>query len=68
MGWGSGSELMGDIMYALSKEKVSKRQQRAIYKILIPVFEQHDCDTLEECCDDEDFKAVYEELNPPEEE
>jgi len=68
MGWGSGSYLMIDIIRALKRARISPKDRTKIYKVLIPAFEDHDCDTLYECVDDDAaFKQVYEKLNPPEE-
>ena len=50
MGWASGSELAEDV-WALMSPFIppSKRKQLAIE--LIDLFEEHDCDTMDECED-----------------
>ena len=49
MGWASGSEIMSEIIdetkLAIPKEKA----RRAFYRQMIHVFEQYDCDTLDDC-------------------
>lgn len=65
MGWGSGSCLMRDIICALKKTKIKSKERIKLYKILIPEFEGHDCDTLYECCEyDAAFQQVFDKLNP----
>lgn len=66
MGWGSGSRLMGGIIDALNAEIDDMDTRRRIYKAIIPCFEDMDCDTLDECCDDLIFLHAYAELNPDE--
>lgn len=69
MSWKSGSELMSDIISGLKKERINAFARGRIYKVLIPVFENYDCDTLYELCDEDvAFKTVFEDINPPEEE
>lgn len=50
MGWCSGSELMGKAIQSIQTH-VSHNPaiRRAIYRDLIPAFEDQDCDTLDEC-------------------
>ncbi len=65
MGWSSGTELMREIIHGLKKSGVVNRS--AVYKVLIPAFENQDCDTLYECCDsDIQFKRTFEKMYPPE--
>lgn len=49
MGWASGSELLEGIIRTLREHVPDKRAREAIYDDLIPIFEDHDCDTLDEC-------------------
>jgi hypothetical protein len=56
---------MRDIIGALRKARVKPKERAKIYNILIPAFEGHDCDTLQECAsDDPMFAQVYDKLNP----
>lgn len=68
MGWGSGSTVFSEVI-AVMKEKVEDAEIRAeIYRDLIDVFENADCDTLDECVgDDKVFDEVWEELYPSDE-
>ena len=65
MGWSSGSAVFADIITVL-KDKVEDIPLREeIYEDLIPVFENADCDTLDECLDiDIAFDTVFKGLNP----
>jgi len=67
MGWSTGSRIMGDIIEALM-ETVSDDQYRAeVYSTLIDIFENYDCDNLNECLEiDEVFDEVYLEKYPEE--
>lgn len=69
MGWASGSELMSEIVEALSKEIDDKQTRKRVYKKLILVFENHDCDTLDESLGtDEAYDEVYHKMYPPDSE
>lgn len=59
MGWSTGSLLMSDIISVLEK-KLLFYDRKEIYELLIPIFENYDCDTLYECADDD--KAFHEAL------
>ena len=66
MGWASGSDVFSGIIETL-KPKVGDNLRKGIYLDLIPVFENHDCDTLSDCLGEDDaFDAAYTELNPTE--
>lgn len=66
MGWASGSCLMDDVIQGL-KKKLPPDVRREVYKVLIPAFEDSDCDTLMECFDsDKAFVEAYCEVNPRE--
>ena len=60
---------MSEIIETLM-ETVSDDQHRAeVYSSLIDIFEDHDCDTLNECLEiDEVFDEVYREKYPEEDE
>lgn len=63
MGWSSGSALMSQIIQNLKKVEKDEAQRKAVYMALIPPFEDHDCDTLYECADDDRaFKKALKEL------
>jgi hypothetical protein len=60
MSWSSGSRMMGEIIQAVTEAGINNRKRIAIYEILIPVFEDNDCDTLYECMgDDPSFDTAY---------
>lgn len=60
MGWSSGSRLMSDIIDAVYSNVRDKSARAKIYEILIPAFEDFDCDTLSECTDvDEEFDRIW---------
>ena len=49
MGWSTGSRLFSRIIEDLEDEITSTETRENIYKLLIPLFEDEDCDTLDEC-------------------
>jgi hypothetical protein len=50
MGWGSGSEVMSDIITEVKKKfRSDAKLRQQIYSCLIPAFGAADCDTLDEC-------------------
>lgn len=64
MSWSSGSELMSSVIFALSHVKDSA-VRRGVYAVLIPAFEDMDCDTLDECRgEDAAFDAALNDANP----
>ncbi len=65
MGWSSGSAVFSEIIGVL-KDKVEDIPLREeIYEELIPIFENSDCDTLDECLGtDIAFDTVFKGLNP----
>lgn len=64
MGWSSGSSLMKEVIEILKMHIVDEDVRKAIYLELIPLFEDYDCDTLDECSDDDDlFEEALTELN-----
>lgn len=65
MGWSSGSAIMSEIISALKEVGISKEDKVEIYERLIQVFEDFDCDTLDECLtEDPAFKLAYNQLYP----
>ncbi|MDR3503035.1 MAG: hypothetical protein P4L79_10695 [Legionella sp.] len=69
MSWSSGSNLFSEIIDTLIDNGVPDESRYNIYLDLIRVFEDEDCDTLDECKeDDPQFKRAFIEVNGPEEE
>jgi hypothetical protein len=65
MGWSSGSRLFGRIVEELEDEVPDLDTRMGIYRVLIPLFEDEDCDTLEEVLGlDTAFDEVWQELYP----
>lgn len=61
MGWSSGSELFNRIIDAI-KPRLGDEERKAFYLEIIPVFEDQDWDTQDECLDrDPMFAAAYRE-------
>ncbi len=48
MGWGSGAELMSDIIFAI-KDDMSNSARKRLYEKLIPIFQGMDWDTGLDC-------------------
>lgn len=68
MGWSGGSRMMDDVMTVLMKRVRDKDVRYRIYKDLIAIFEDFDCDTLYECQGrDKVFDEVWNELYPNDE-
>lgn len=70
MGWARGSQIMTEIietlMESLSDDDISRAE---VYSALIDIFENYDCDTLDECLEIDDmFDEVYREKHPEEDE
>lgn len=66
MGWASGSPIVGEIIETID-ELVSNYQTRVeVYKRIIEIFEDADCDTLDECLDEDSpaFKEAYNSIHP----
>lgn len=63
MGWNGGSELMDQVIDALKKAKVPEEMRKDVYAKLIPAFEDHDCDVLDECTGkDKAYDQVYQQV------
>lgn len=65
MGWSSGSRIMNEIIEVL-KDVVDDRDERFdVYYRLIEIFENNDCDTLDECLnEDTAFDEAYRDIYP----
>ena len=65
MSWKSGSSLADSIIDAIEAEVPDFETRKRIYKPIIEAFEDHDCDTLDGC-EDEDgaFNETLKELHP----
>jgi hypothetical protein len=48
MGWASGSEL-AESVWSLFRKHVPKEQRKQVALKLIDLFEDRDCDTIDEC-------------------
>lgn len=66
MGWASGSGLMSDIIEEIENiDGLNHDLKIEVYKVMIEKFEDHDCDTLDECVDDSKaFEEAYYDLYP----
>jgi hypothetical protein len=51
MSWGRGSELFSDVAEIIAENVVDDNVRKLIYMRLIESFQNHDCDTLDECTD-----------------
>ena len=66
MGWASGSSLFSDIIEAINDCDVDDETKYMLYGKLIPIFEDEDCDNLQECLgQDSVYDKVYNSLYPP---
>ena len=66
MGWASGSSLFSDIIEAITDCDVDDETKYMLYGKLIPIFEDEDCDNLQECLgQDSVYDKVYNSLYPP---
>jgi hypothetical protein len=65
MGWGSGSDLMADIIVTIKKHVNDEDVRESIYKEIIDSFECHDWDTQEECVgEDNAYDNALKKLYP----
>jgi len=63
MGWSSGSRVADDLIKALSETVDDDYVRESFYKKMIEIFEDHDCDTLDECVGvDAAFDSAFEEF------
>lgn len=65
MGWASGSRVLSEIIEAVMENVSDNGEREELYNSLIDIFEDADCDTIEECLEiDEVFDDVYYEKYP----
>lgn len=65
MSWKSGSGIASELVDTVEDLVANFNTRKEIYKRLIEVFEDHDCDTLYELVDDSAaFKDAYYEIHP----
>ena len=63
MGWSSGSRVADDLIKALLETVDDDYVREEFYKKMIEIFEDHDCDTLDECVGvDAAFDSAFEEF------
>ncbi len=68
MSWSRGSGIFTEIIEALNDADVDDSQREKIYTSLIEIFEDFDCDTLDECLgDDPVFDRVFKQSTAEEE-
>jgi hypothetical protein len=66
MGWSSGSRVADDLIKALQESVDDDYVREEFYKKMIEIFEDHDCDTLDECVGvDAAFDSAFEEYTDP---
>ena len=62
MSWSAGSELFSDIITSLKHRVPPGNIRKKIYKDLIRIFENMDCDSLDDCKgEDKYFDEAYNE-------
>lgn len=67
MGWSGGSEIGERLICSLVKHIPDKTIRTKVYKDLIDILTDHDCDTLNECLGlDPTFDKVYNKMFPDE--
>ena len=65
MGWGSGADLMTDVIHVVNRNEQHELKRIAIYKGLIRAFQGHDWDTEMDCIGiDNAFDKALKELEP----
>lgn len=65
MGWASGSRVAAELIDVAKVTITNEDERAAFYEKMIYVFEDSDCDTLDECVGNDDvFDEVWEELYP----
>ena len=65
MGWASGSSLLDEVAKIVMPHVLDDESKRRVAGELIDAFESEDCDTINEC-EQEDIRAEYDRRNPPE--
>ena len=62
-----GAQVLGQILERLTEEDISYDDRKAMYEVLLEVFEDFEAKNLEECLDiDPAFDEVWKEKYPPE--
>jgi len=61
MGWSRGSALLSDIVGVIEQNVTTHVNKVAIYKELIGIFEDADCDTIDEVLSDHSDSAAFRE-------
>ena len=65
MGWASGSNLASALIASAKEHIESGHERKRFYMDMIEAFEEAHCDTLGECCGDDDmFDEAMQELHP----
>jgi hypothetical protein len=60
MGWSTGSRIMAEIIEEVKDLELNYYTEESLYSRLIDIFENWDCDTLDECLgEDAAFDEVY---------
>lgn len=69
MSWASGASILSEVIVVLKKDVKDKALRAKIYKKLIGVWEDNDCDTLDECLgQDRVFDETWKKVHPDDEE
>jgi predicted lipid-binding transport protein (Tim44 family) len=65
MGWASGSQLMSEVIAAIADKMDDHDTKVEIFESIIEAFEDADCDTLQECLDEDDaFDEALKNIHP----
>jgi hypothetical protein len=63
MGWATGARVLSDIIEVVDRHVLDDSDKMGLYKDLIIIFEEYDCDNTDECLEiDSMFDEVYYEL------
>ncbi len=63
MGWSTGSMILSGIIKTIERNVEHSVDRQEIYEDLIDIFEDYDCDTLDECLgESEEFDLVYKSM------
>lgn len=69
MGWSSGSRLAEELIEVIKDVFTNHEEREEFYEKMIPIFEDFDCDTLDECIGtDSAFDSVWESMYPSDKE
>ena len=63
MGWASGSHIL-DAVADTVLDYIPKKHRKYVAEVLIEIFQEEDCDTIDEC-ENEVIAEVYQEMYPP---